>query len=92
MRNYKLNNLRIRNIGDKILVTSNHNSWIFLEKDEFDSLIKENLTDEELFVKLEKTGLIITKDNEEIILNKLRKKYNFLNNGTSLHIIIPTLR
>jgi uncharacterized protein len=89
--NYKLNFYRSKKFGDKYLVTTDHGSWLFLTEKDYLSLENEKI-DEDLFKKLEEAGIVITKNNQNSVLEKNRMKYAFLNNGVSLHIVIPTLR
>jgi len=78
---------------NKILVTTDHGDWLFLTKDEFLTLHRENISSgSELFQRLYSAGVIIDENNIEKIIKKYRKRYWFLFQATSLHIIIPTLR
>ncbi|MBW2963912.1 4Fe-4S cluster-binding domain-containing protein, partial [Candidatus Woesearchaeota archaeon] len=90
-REYCLNHYRIRKIRDKILLTTDHGGWVCLEKKEYDSLIRFELS-EELFEALEEKGIILTKNNSKTISNLLLQRLHYLFNGASLHIIIPTLK
>jgi len=90
---YTLNNYRSKKFGDKFLVTTDHGSWCFLNKEDFDLLRQDKINKKpELFNLLEDKGIILTGKNKEKIIEKLRRKYDFLWQGTSLHIVIPTLR
>jgi len=88
---YKLNFYRSKKFGNKYLITTDHGSWLFLTKKEYNDLEKEKVN-KNLFEKLESEGMIITNKNQETIIKRNRLKYDFLNTGVSLHIIIPTLR
>lgn len=90
---YVENMYRFRQIGEKFLVTTDHGSWIFLDENQL-KLLKngEVENDPKLFQILKKLGVIIDDDNKEDVILKLRDRYGFLFRGTSLHIVIPTLR
>jgi len=84
---------RFKQIGEDFLVTTNHGSWSFLTKEEFEELRKESIKEgSEFFKKLEEKGIILTEKNKEKVINRLKERNNFLYNGASLHIVIPTLR
>lgn len=91
-KDFSVNNYRFRKLGRDYLVTTDHGRWVTLTNKEFEDLINENLNDNNLFKKLEEKGVIITEKNREIVIDQMRKKHTFLFQGTSLHIIIPTLR
>jgi His-Xaa-Ser system radical SAM maturase HxsB len=48
--------------------------------------------DYDLYSLLEKKGLVVNTDNFNNIVDKFKSKYEFLGNGTSLHIVVPTHR
>ncbi|MAG50269.1 His-Xaa-Ser system radical SAM maturase HxsB [archaeon] len=92
-KEYQLNNYRIEKINNKFLITTDHGSWCFLNKEDFDLLIKEGFQEKpELFNVLEEKGIILTNENKDKIIKLLKDRFHFLFQGTSLHIIIPTLR
>ncbi len=92
-QNHLINNYRHKKFGNEFLVTTDHGSWIFLSEKEFEKLKKDLIEkDSEFCKKLEETGIIITTKNIKTILRKLEKRNDFLYQGTSLHIVIPTLR
>jgi len=76
----------------RYLVTTDNGGWAALDDDEFKQLRLERIEDEQLFHVLEEKGIILTNHNFNIIEDNYRKRYGFLFHGTSLHIIIPTLR
>jgi len=82
---------RIRKIKDTYLVISDHGGWVGLTKEEYISAIRNEMTSH-LFSILESRGIIATQDNIDSIVNAYKNRYHFLFNGTTLHIIIPTLR
>ena len=88
---YTLNNYRAKQIRDKFLLTTDHGSWIVLDKEEYFSLQK-NVFSQDLFNKLEEKGIVITEKNMEEIFHDYQHRYSFLFNGVTLHIIVPTLR
>jgi len=88
---YILNHTRSKKIKDGFLITTDHGSWAYLDKEEFNQLKKKDVKDP-LFSLLKEKGIIINQDNSENIINDYRKKCRHLFQGTSLHIVIPTLR
>ena len=86
-----VNNYRVKKIKGKFLVSTDQGSWAVLEKKEYDQLMNNKL-DDSLFKTLEEKGVIITKNNLNLIIDDYKKRYRYLSNGTSLHIMIPTLR
>jgi len=92
-KKYQTNNYRFRKLGEKFLVTTEHGTWTMLSDSEFQALTNDNLDeDSDLFKSLEKEGIVITDGNREGVVESLREKKSFLFQGTSLHIIVPTLR
>jgi len=91
LKKYVLNNTRTRGIKNRFLITTDIGSFIALTKNEYNKFLDEDF-DEKLFTKLEKKGILITKDNEQKIINDYRERNSFLFHGTSLHITIITLR
>ncbi|MBL7050532.1 His-Xaa-Ser system radical SAM maturase HxsB [Candidatus Woesearchaeota archaeon] len=86
-----VNNYRVKKIKGKFLVSTDQGSWAVLEKKEYDQLMNNKL-DDSLFKTLEEKGVIITKNNLNLIIDDYKKRYRYLSNGTSLHIMIPTSR
>jgi sulfatase maturation enzyme AslB (radical SAM superfamily) len=91
---YKISDFSHKKLDDdNILVTTIHGGWSVLSKNEFDKLRFGRVEkDPMLFKKLEKSGLILTPNNENNIKNSFRAKKSFLFNSVNLHIISPTLR
>ncbi|MBU4580788.1 His-Xaa-Ser system radical SAM maturase HxsB [Patescibacteria group bacterium] len=88
-----MNNYRVKKFNDKFLITTDHGSWVFLNNDQFNLLTRNEIDkDVKFFELLEEKGIILTSKNEKRVIISLRKKYDFLFIGTSLHIIVPTLR
>jgi len=74
------------------LVTVDDGAFIFLNKSAFLQLKKGKIVDEEIYSKLLNKGIIINSSNFDNVVEKTKKRYSFLDNGTSLHIVIPTSR
>lgn len=74
------------------LITVDDGNFIFLNKSAFIQLKKGKVEDKGIFEKLEVKGIIVTQKNFQSIVEKTRKRYSFLENGTSLHIVIPSSR
>lgn len=92
-KNYIINNYRNKRFADKYLVTTDSGNWCFLNQEDFDLLRQENiLAKQSLFDLLEKKDVVLTEKNKNAVIERSRKKYAFLWQGTTLHIIIPTLR
>lgn len=90
-KEFDFNHYRTKQIKGKIFITTDHGSWLVLEKEEYSLLQKNNIPDG-LFDKLEEKGIILTEKNIKTVLHDYQHRYNFLFNGTTLHIIVPTLR
>lgn len=90
---YALNNYRVRKLKDRYLITSDHGSWVILDKDSFKLLKTGALCeDKALFEKLKEKGIVLAKDNLNKVVKSVRERNSFLFHGPSLHIIVPTLR
>ncbi len=85
------NTVRVRKIGSKYLLTDDCGRWHALDKEEYFSFLKAQVSDE-LFEKLEKKGMVITEHNKEEVIQNCRNKKLLLFQGTCLHIIVATLR
>ncbi len=85
------NNYRYKKVRDMYYVTTDDGSWALMSERDFDDFQNKNMT-ESLFKLLENTGILITDKSERELISRMRKKYNFLDQGTSLHIVVPTLR
>lgn len=90
-KDYKDLKIRTKKIKDKVLLTNDYNKWLVLSKKEYDQINFKNL-DEPLFKKLEEDFMILTDNNNEKISHHINRSQWHISNGTSLHIIIPTLR
>ena len=89
-----INNYWTRKFDDEhVLITTEHGSWVVLDKREFDLLRTGNLIqDLNLFTNLEDKGIIITEKNFDRIASMYSKRFFPHFRGTNLHIITPTLR
>jgi len=88
---YTINNYRSRKLGDKYFVTTDSGSYVVLNEEEFSKLKSGNI-DALLTKKLFEREIIINEFNRDEFARDLRKRYRFLFGGTSLHIIVVTLR
>ncbi|MDA3856067.1 MAG: SPASM domain-containing protein [Candidatus Woesearchaeota archaeon] len=74
------------------LVTLDDGNFLFINKSTLQQLKKGKIVDPKIFEILLQKGVIITEKNFNQIVEKTKKRYEFLNSGTSLHIVIPTHR
>ncbi|MFW9873762.1 MAG: radical SAM protein, partial [Candidatus Thorarchaeota archaeon] len=88
---YVLNHLRSRKLRDNYLITTDYGSWAYLTDKEYKQLKNNNLG-EPLFSLLKEKGIILNKYNAHNVIIDYRKKCLYLFQGTSLHIVVPTLR
>jgi len=88
---YVISHYRERNIGNGHLLTNDYGSWVFLNPQEYKHF-KTGDIKEPLLSMLKEKRLILTKENMEQAISEHREKCGYLFQGTSLHIIIPTLR
>jgi len=86
-----LNNYRHRKIDAHHFVTTDHGSHILLSNQEFLKLRRGDI-DSGLRMKLEEREIILCDQNISEVLRLLGRRHSFLSRGTSLHIIVPTLR
>lgn len=94
MKKYRINHYKHIWLDDNhIFVNSLHGGWVVLSKKEFDLLRFEKVEkDPNLFKQLENQGIVITKNNENWIIDTFRQRKSYLLNSVSLHIISVTLR
>ncbi len=97
MSEFKLNkdytrvNIRVKNYPGEKLLINDYGRWVLLKNDEYKRYLFDDM-DEELFRKLEQSHMIRTPENAREILQSFRD-YNWnIGNGTSLQIMVPTLR
>ena len=74
------------------LLTTDDGNSLFLNSSSFRQLKKGRLEDENLYNILLSKGIIVNETNFNNVVEKTRKRYSFIGNGTSLHIIVPTHR
>lgn len=89
-----LNFFRFKKINpDRYLLTNDTGHYLFLTKDEFESLTKNSQpVSEELHGKLYDRCFIISPEKQEEIIENYRRKNFFVNRGPGLHIIVVSLR
>lgn len=88
---YTINNYRAKKFGVKYFITTDHGSYCILSEEEFKRL-KQNNIDKKLQAKLEEKEIILMDANMDETVRLTRERNNFLFSGTSLHIIVATLR
>jgi His-Xaa-Ser system radical SAM maturase HxsB len=86
-----LNHYRSRKLGEGYLVTNDYGTWVYLSEREHKDL-KSNNVSGALYSTLKDKGLAVNNKNIKDIIYDYRRKSGFLFQGTSLHIIVPTLR
>jgi len=86
-----LGHYRVRKLKGGYVVTTDHSAWAFLTEAEMAKLRREELS-EPLSSVLRDKGIILNQSNVDQVVKDYRQKYDFLFKGTSLHIIVPTLR
>jgi His-Xaa-Ser system radical SAM maturase HxsB len=88
---YLINNFRSKKFEDRYFVTTDHGSYCILSLDEFKRLKQNNINDS-LKEKLEEREIILMDRNIDEAVRLTRNRNAFLFSGTSLHIIVVTLR
>ncbi len=82
-----------RKIKDKYLIVNDWGDFLFLKNREFNDLFyAESKFKNSFLVKLCDSGFLKKTLNKDIIIEKYRKKKNYLFSGPSLHIVVVTLR
>lgn len=74
------------------LLTVDDGNYIFVNSSVLKQLRRGKIVDKDIYSKLLSKGIIINEKNFNNIVEKTKKRYSFLNNGTTLHIVIPTSR
>ncbi len=84
---------RYRKISERYLLTTETGEFVFLSEEEFKSFIEGALDKESLiYGVLDEKNFLPKNDNTKEAISRYRCKYDYLRRGTSLHIVIPTLR
>lgn len=92
---YILNFIRFKKFDKRnnvYLITTDFSTHQFVTKEEFKQIKRKKITSKKLFNNLENTGIILTSNNINSVLVEIKKRYSFLENATSLHIVVPTSR
>ncbi len=93
-REYLINQYRDHKFDDEhVLVTTDNGAWVVLNREQY-RLFRTNRIEEDLnlYSILKENGIIVTKDNIDEVVEDYRKRYWFLFEGPSLHIMVPTFR
>lgn len=77
---------------DTYLLTTDDGNFIFVNKSSLKQLRRGKIVDDVTYGHFEKNEIILTKKNIHKVVKNTAKRYAFLVNGTSLHIVIPTSR
>ncbi len=88
---YVLNHYRSREIKAGHLVTNDYGSWALLSPDEYAQLRTGDIQ-EPLLTLLKDKGIVLDRGNFANVIDDYRRKCDYLFIGTSLHIVVPTLR
>jgi len=86
-----LNHNKILRDNDSVILFSDYGNWVVVKPEQYESILN-NTIDEKLYLFLEKNQIIVTEKNKESIILKYRKSKQHLSKGTSLHIMVTTLR
>lgn len=93
-KGYFLNDYLHKKLGDNMnLVTTRHGGWVILNDAEF-GLLRHGKAEEsiELYNLLKQEGIIVSEEDIDRIANFYKERCSHLLDGTTLHIITPTLR
>lgn len=74
------------------LLTIDSGDFVFVNLSSFQQLKRGKIIDEKTYNVFLENGIILNEDNFDLIVNKFKNRYSFLDFGTSLHIVIPTHR
>lgn len=86
------NNFRHRKLSCGNLVTTDHGRWIVIDDKEMEKLASGNVSDRKMVDKLLGCGIILSSRNIGQVKDAMKERYSFLKQGTSLHIVVITLR
>jgi sulfatase maturation enzyme AslB (radical SAM superfamily) len=88
---YVLNNYRFRKIDNKYIITTDHGSFCILSDKEFSDFRKGKISDE-FKERLYESEIILDEKNLNESVRLMKRRNDFLFSGTSLHIMVVTLR
>ena len=84
---------RFREVGDRVVVTSQFGDYAVLSRDEFGRFAKGDVQpNTELYARLRDACLVRGKIDRDEAAEKLRARKRVLHHGPNLHIIVVTLR
>jgi His-Xaa-Ser system radical SAM maturase HxsB len=89
--NFQINFFRYGRRGKNILLTTDHGGWVVLSEAEYLRILNYDIP-EHLYDTLSSNGIILTEDNINSIIEKYKTRYERFFGGTSLHLVIPTIR
>jgi His-Xaa-Ser system radical SAM maturase HxsB len=84
-------NFRARALSDRVVLVSDHGSWMFVSRQELAAL-HACRADAELLARLERRGLLRTPDNQQDLEQALERWRAPHLRGASLHIVVTTRR
>jgi uncharacterized protein len=87
-----VNNFRHKKLSVGNLITTDHGSFEIIDDKSFEELKSGNVSSKEMLDRLEDKGIILTAKNIDRVKASLKERYSFLKQGTSLHIVVVTLR
>ena len=88
---YTINHYRARKFGNNFFVTTDHGSYCILSEEEFKKLQEDKISGA-LLEKLEEREVVLSSRNLDETIRLMRNRNSFLFLGTSLHIVVVTLR
>lgn len=86
-----VNFYRRKRIDDKIFLSTDHGTWVLVTSEQYQSIV-EGKIEKRLFEDLCERGIIINSSNYDKVIQDYCNRYDFLDKGASLHIIVPTIR
>lgn len=90
---YVTNHVRKRKVRDNYLLTTEAGTWVILTPEEFKSFETGKIDESDnLFKTLSEKFMILHPHNKEDYVAAYKKRFDHFYQGTSLHIIVPTLR
>ncbi|MFP4190295.1 MAG: His-Xaa-Ser system radical SAM maturase HxsB [Candidatus Woesearchaeota archaeon] len=90
-KDYQKMKVRKRKYDDGVLLTNDYGDWLFLSNEQHEKFVF-GVLEEELYELLEKNNMILTDNNLKTINETITRYGWYLNNGPSLHIVVPTKR